>query len=87
MTESEPGSYRVQAEGSPARIAALTAWLAGRDLTVLNLRTGGGGLEDVYMSLVRSTRRCRGMTRRDGESASVESECETCAHRPARSCR
>ena len=54
VTESEPGSYRVQAEGSPTRVAALTAWLAGRDITVRNLRTGGGDLEDVYMSLVRS---------------------------------
>ena len=52
VTEPEPGSYRVEAEGSPARVAALTAWLAGRDITVRNLRTGGGDFEDVYMSLV-----------------------------------
>jgi ABC-2 type transport system ATP-binding protein len=52
VTESEAGSYRVTAPGSPARIAALTAWLASKDLTVRNLRTGGGGLEEVYMSLV-----------------------------------
>lgn len=56
VTESESGSYRVTADGSPARIAALTAWLAARDLTVLNLRTGGGGLEEVYMSLVGEAR-------------------------------
>jgi ABC-2 type transport system ATP-binding protein len=54
VTESEAGSYRVTASGSPARIAALTAWLAARDLKVRNLRTGGGGLEEVYMSLVGS---------------------------------
>ncbi len=52
VTEHERGSYRVEAEGSPARVAALTAWLAGRDITIRNLRTGGGDLEDVYMSLV-----------------------------------
>jgi ABC-2 type transport system ATP-binding protein len=52
VTESEAGSYRVTATGSPARIAALTAWLATRELTVRNLRTGGGGLEEVYMTLV-----------------------------------
>jgi ABC-2 type transport system ATP-binding protein len=52
VTEPEPGSYRVAAEGSPARVAALTSWLADRDITVRNLRTGGGALEDVYMSLV-----------------------------------
>jgi ABC-2 type transport system ATP-binding protein len=52
VVESAEGSYRVTAEGSPARIAALTDWLAARDLTVRNLRTGGGGLEEVYMSLV-----------------------------------
>ena len=54
VTEPEPGSYRVAAEGTPARVAALTAWLAERDMTVRNLRTGGGDLEDVYMSLVGS---------------------------------
>jgi ABC-2 type transport system ATP-binding protein len=52
VIESAAGSYRVAADGSPTRIAALTAWLAARNLTVLNLRTGGGGLEDVYMSLM-----------------------------------
>jgi ABC-2 type transport system ATP-binding protein len=52
VTESEPGSYRIDAEGTPQRVAALTAWLAGADVTVRNLRTGGGNLEDVYMHLV-----------------------------------
>jgi ABC-2 type transport system ATP-binding protein len=52
VSEPEPGSYRIGAEGTPARVAALTAWLADRNITIRNLRTGGGGLEDVYMSLV-----------------------------------
>jgi ABC-2 type transport system ATP-binding protein len=54
VTEPEPGCYRVAAEGTPSRVAALTSWLADRDITVRNLRTGGGDLEDVYMSLVGS---------------------------------
>ena len=56
VTESEPGSYRVEAEGTPERVAALTAWLASSDLTIRNLRTGGGGLEEVYLSLVDQSR-------------------------------
>ncbi len=54
VSEPEPGSFRIGAEGTPARVAALTAWLADRNITIRNLRTGGGGLEDVYMSLVGS---------------------------------
>jgi ABC-2 type transport system ATP-binding protein len=53
ISESEPGSYRIKVESTPALVASLTAWLAERDLAVRNLRTGGGDLEDVYMSLVR----------------------------------
>jgi ABC-2 type transport system ATP-binding protein len=52
LEETSAGSYRVAAEGTPNRVAALTAWFAERDVVVRNLRTGGGDLEDVYMSLV-----------------------------------
>jgi ABC-2 type transport system ATP-binding protein len=52
VTEPTPGSYRITCEGTPHQIAALTAWLASQNLTIRNLRTGGGNLEDVYMSLV-----------------------------------
>ncbi len=83
VSEPEPGSYRVRAEGTPARVAALTAWLADRNMTVRNLRTGGGDLEDVYMSLVGSDRDGSapdgggshgGGSRGDGSGQSVRSE-------------
>jgi ABC-2 type transport system ATP-binding protein len=54
ITETRPGSYEVQVVASPSTIASLTAWLAGVDVAVRNLRTGGPVLEDVYMSLVGS---------------------------------
>jgi ABC-2 type transport system ATP-binding protein len=50
VTEDRPGEYTVSAPGSPARIAALTAWLAERDLTITDLRTGSR-LEDVFLRL------------------------------------
>jgi ABC-2 type transport system ATP-binding protein len=71
VIESAEGSYRVTAEGSPARIAALTAWLAARDLTVRNLRTGGGGLEEVYMSLVGAD---QGNGARDGNPGDADTD-------------
>jgi ABC-2 type transport system ATP-binding protein len=52
VTEPEPGSYRIDAEGSPARVAALTSWLAAHDFVVRNLSTGGAGLEEIYLSVV-----------------------------------
>jgi ABC-2 type transport system ATP-binding protein len=55
LTETSSGSYRVDAEGTPGRVAALAAWFAEHDVVVRNLRTGGGGLEDVYMSLIGAT--------------------------------
>ncbi len=54
ITETRPGSYAVQVDASPSMIASLTAWLAGIDVAVRNLRTGGPALEDIYMSLVGS---------------------------------
>jgi ABC-2 type transport system ATP-binding protein len=71
VVESAEGSYRVTAEGSPARIAALTAWLAAQDLTVRNLRTGGGGLEEVYMSLVGAD---QGNGARDGNPGDADTD-------------
>jgi ABC-2 type transport system ATP-binding protein len=54
IAENRPGSYAVQVEGSPSMIARLTTWLAGIDVAVRNLRTGGPMLEDIYMALVGS---------------------------------
>lgn len=56
VTEVKPGAYTVDAQGTPARVASLTAWLASHDVTVSNLRTGAAGLEDIYLSLVADER-------------------------------
>ncbi len=50
VSEERPGEYVVAAAGTPAVVAALTAWLAGRDLALTDLRTGSR-LEDVFLKL------------------------------------
>jgi ABC-2 type transport system ATP-binding protein len=52
VREVEPGEYLVAAEGTPALVAALTAWLADRDLPLADLRAGRQRLEDVFLRLV-----------------------------------
>jgi ABC-2 type transport system ATP-binding protein len=51
VTEERPGEYRLAAPGQPATIAALTAWLAERDLPLSNLRAGSEPLEEVFLRL------------------------------------
>ena len=46
------GEYLVHAAGTPALVAALTAWLAERDLSLADLRAGRQRLEDVFLRLV-----------------------------------
>jgi ABC-2 type transport system ATP-binding protein len=58
VTEERPGTYRLAPpEGvtGPTAVAALTAWLAERDLTVGDLRTGRS-LEEAYLAIVGSNR-------------------------------
>lgn len=58
VTEDQPGSYRLLPPDSvpgPMAVAALTAWLAQRDLTVGDLRTGHS-LEEAYLAIVGSNR-------------------------------
>ncbi|HLH46778.1 MAG TPA: hypothetical protein VKV25_06425, partial [Acidimicrobiales bacterium] len=43
--------YVVAAEATPGRVAALTAWLAERDLPLADLRAGRERLEDVFLRL------------------------------------
>ncbi len=50
VTEERPGEYTVAAAGEPAVVARLTAWLAERDLSLRDLRTGSR-LEDVFLRL------------------------------------
>jgi ABC-2 type transport system ATP-binding protein len=51
VIEERPGEYLVRAEPKPAVIAALTAWLAERDLALADLRAGRERLEDVFLRL------------------------------------
>jgi ABC-2 type transport system ATP-binding protein len=52
VCEERAGEYRIDAEGTPATIAALTAWLADHDLPLADLRAGRQKLEDVFLRLV-----------------------------------
>lgn len=51
VTEDRPGEYRVETAATPAAVAALTAWLAERDLPLADLRAGRQTLEDVFLRL------------------------------------
>jgi ABC-2 type transport system ATP-binding protein len=50
VSETSSGRYSVALGSTPARVAALTAWLAQRDLPVSELGTGQR-LEDVFLRL------------------------------------
>lgn len=52
VREDRPGEYVVQAAPTPALVAAVTAWLAARDLPLADLRAGRQRLEDVFLRLV-----------------------------------
>jgi ABC-2 type transport system ATP-binding protein len=51
VCEEHPGEYLVAAEAKPATVAAITAWLAERDLPLADLRAGRERLEDVFLRL------------------------------------
>ena len=56
VTEEHPGSYRVDppvGSSVPRVVAALTNWLAERDLSVTDLRTGRS-LEEAYLAITGS---------------------------------
>ena len=46
--EVDPGEYVLELPPAPANVAALTAWLAQRDIALGDLRAGRGRLEDVF---------------------------------------
>ena len=54
VTEETPGEYLVSAPPVPGLVAALTAWLAERDLPLGDLRAGRQKLEDVFLRLTGS---------------------------------
>jgi ABC-2 type transport system ATP-binding protein len=55
VIEVSPGEYLVETEPSPAAIAALTGWLAERDLPLADLRAGRQTLEDVFLRMTAIT--------------------------------
>ena len=63
VTEVSAGEYLVAAAATPARLAALTAWLAEQDLPLADLRAGRQRLEDVFLRLVAEPPSSDGPTR------------------------
>jgi ABC-2 type transport system ATP-binding protein len=55
VDEVTPGEYRVATSGTPTVVAALTAWLAERDLPLGDLRANRKRLEDVFLRLTGDT--------------------------------
>jgi len=51
VREERPGEYVAEVEPTPANVAALTGWLAERDLPLADLRAGRERLEDVFLRL------------------------------------
>jgi hypothetical protein len=51
VREESPGEYLVDAPGTPAMVASLTAWLAERELPLADLRITRLRLEDVFLQL------------------------------------
>jgi ABC-2 type transport system ATP-binding protein len=51
VAETGPGEYEVTAAPTPTTVAAITAWLAERDLPLGDLRAGRQRLEDVFLRL------------------------------------
>jgi ABC-2 type transport system ATP-binding protein len=51
VVEERPGEYLVSTEAKPMMVAAITAWLAERDLPLADLRAGRERLEDVFLRL------------------------------------
>jgi ABC-2 type transport system ATP-binding protein len=51
VAETGPGEYEVRTAPTPATVAAITAWLAERDLPLGDLRAGRQRLEDVFLRL------------------------------------
>jgi ABC-2 type transport system ATP-binding protein len=51
VDEVSPGEYRVGVPATPTNVAAVTAWLAERDLPLSDLRAGRQRLDDVFRRL------------------------------------
>jgi ABC-2 type transport system ATP-binding protein len=54
--DGDSGRYRVaETSPDPGLIAAVAAWCATRGVMIVELRTGGGSLEERYLELIGST--------------------------------
>jgi ABC-2 type transport system ATP-binding protein len=53
VSEVTPGEYVADEAPTPARVAAITTWLAERDLPLADLRAGRASLEDVFLTLTQ----------------------------------
>ena len=62
VAESRPGEYRITAEPTPERVAALTAWLAGEGLSLGDLQAGRRSLEEVFLRLTAESAGSAGST-------------------------
>jgi ABC-2 type transport system ATP-binding protein len=54
VVEMFPGEYRVEADSSPALVAAVAQWFAARAITIGDIRAGRQTLEDVFLRLTGS---------------------------------
>jgi ABC-2 type transport system ATP-binding protein len=53
VDDGDGGRYRIEAASpDPALVAALAGWCSGAGRLIVELRTAGGSLEDVYLELV-----------------------------------
>lgn len=66
VQEVSPGEYRVDAAPDPATVAAVTAWLAERDLPLGDLRAGRQRLDDVFRRLTADAPRPDDAGAKDG---------------------
>jgi ABC-2 type transport system ATP-binding protein len=53
VREEDPGSYVIAAQPTPALVAALSSWLAERDVLLTSLTTGAPSLEEAYLRLTQ----------------------------------
>ena len=58
IAETDAGNYRFDgAAPDPALVAVLAGWCAGAGRLIVELRTSGGTLEEVYLDLVGEEQR------------------------------
>lgn len=51
ITEARPGHYQIDLDPSPTRVAAVTTWLADRQLVASSIEAGRRSLEEIMLGL------------------------------------